>query len=96
MPSKPQHCPYSPAQKQYRAKAQAPLPIDNSPTLSAKEIKETQGVIGSTLYYARAINITVLMALSCIAIKQSKGTTNTMQKSKQLLDYLSTYPDVTI
>jgi hypothetical protein len=36
------------------------------------------------------------MALSSIAIKQSKGTTNTMAKAKQLLDYLATYPDTTI
>jgi hypothetical protein len=36
------------------------------------------------------------MALSSIAIEQSKGTTNTMQKAKQLLDYLATYPDATI
>ena len=36
------------------------------------------------------------MALSSIAIEQSKGTTNTMEKEKQLLDYLDTYPDATI
>jgi hypothetical protein len=36
------------------------------------------------------------MALSLIIIEQSKGTTNTMQKSKQLLDYLATYSDATI
>jgi hypothetical protein len=96
MPSKPQHCLYSPAPKQYGAKAQAPIPIDISPKLSANDIKEIQCVIGSILCYARAINITVLMALSSIAIKQSKGTTNTIQKSKQLLDYLTTHPDATI
>ncbi len=33
MPTKPQHCPYAPAPKQYGAKAQAPLPIDISPKL---------------------------------------------------------------
>jgi len=36
------------------------------------------------------------MALSSIAIEQSKGTTNTMEKAKQLLDYLAMYPDATI
>jgi hypothetical protein len=38
----------------------------------------------------------VLMALSSIAIEQSKGTTNTMAKAKQLLDFLATYPNATI
>jgi hypothetical protein len=60
------------------------------------EIKEIQQVIGSILYYEQAVDITVLMALSSIAIEQSKGTTNTMEKAKQLLDYLATYPDATI
>jgi hypothetical protein len=96
MPTKPQHCPYAPAPKQYGAKAQAPLPVDITPKLSPEEIKEIQRVIGSILYYAQAIDITVLMAFSSIAIEQSKGTTNTMEKAKQLLDYLATYPNATI
>jgi hypothetical protein len=89
MPKSPQHCPYSPSPKQYGAKAQSPLPVDISPKLSPEEIKEIQRVIGSILYYARAVDITVLMALSSIAIEQANGTTSTMAKAKQLLDYLS-------
>ncbi len=96
MPAEPQHCPYSLVPKQYGSKAQSPLPINISPKLSAEKIKEIQRVIGSILYYARAVTITVLMGLSSIAIKQSKGTTNTLAKAKQLLDYLATYPNVTI
>jgi hypothetical protein len=96
MPKRQQHCPYSPAPKQYGAKAQAPLPVDISPKLSPEEIKEIQRVVGSILYYARAVDITVLMALSSIAIEQTKGTTSTMGKAKQLLDYLATHPDATI
>ncbi len=96
MPTKPQHCLYVPSPKQYGAKAQDPLPIDILLKLSPAEIKEIQRVIGSILYYAQAIDITVLMALSSIAIKQSKGTTNTMEKAKQLLNYLAIYSDATI
>jgi hypothetical protein len=96
MPAQPQHCPYAPAPKQYGTAAQSPLPVDISPKLSPEEIKEIQRVIRSILYYTRVVNITVLMALSSIAIEQSKGTTKTMEKAKQLLDYLTTYPDVTI
>jgi hypothetical protein len=96
MAKKPQHCPYTPAPKQYGADAQAPLPNDISPKLSANKIKENQRIIGSILYYARAVNSTVLMALSSIASKQTKGTTNTMDKAKQLLDYLATHQDATI
>jgi hypothetical protein len=96
MPKSPQLCPYSPSPKQYGAKAQAPIPFDISPKLSPEQIKEIQRVIGSILYYVRAVDITVLMALSSIAIEQANGTTSTMAKAKQLLDYLATYPDATI
>ena len=58
--------------------------------------RATQRVIGSILYYAQAVDITVLMALSSIAIEQSKGTRNAMEKAKQLLDYLAKYPDAII
>jgi hypothetical protein len=96
MPKSPQHCPHSPSPKQYGTKAQAPIPVDISPKLLPEQIKEIQRVIGSILYYARAVDITVLMALSSIAIEQANGTTSTMAKAKQLLDYLATYPDTTI
>ncbi len=90
MPPKLQHCPYAPAPKQYGSKAQAPLPVDISLKLSPNKNMEIQCVIRSILYCTCAVNIAVLMTLSSIAIKQSKGTANTMEKAKQLLDYLAT------
>ncbi len=53
-------------------------------------------MIGSILYYARAVDLTVLVALSTIASEQAKGTEKTMTKTKQLLDYLAMHPDVTV
>jgi hypothetical protein len=42
------------------------------------------------------MNLIVLMALSTIASGQAHGTTNTMQKNKQLLDYLVTHLEATV
>jgi hypothetical protein len=36
------------------------------------------------------------MSLSSVAMEQTIGTTNTMVKAKQLLDYLANNPDATI
>ena len=44
-----QHCPYSPEPKKYDAKAQSPLPQDNSRKLTNKEIKQLQKIVGSIL-----------------------------------------------
>jgi hypothetical protein len=68
--------------KQYGSEVQHPLPTDKSPPLSDKDIKHVQQVIGSILYYACAVDLTVLMALSTIASKQAKGKENTMLKTK--------------
>ena len=92
----PQHCPYALTPKQYGSKSQQPLPPDTSPPLSKEDIRHVQSVIGSILYYARAVDLACLMALSTIASEQAKGTENTMLKTKQLLDYLATHLDATV
>ncbi len=75
------NCPYSPEPKRYGADAQAPLPQDISRKLNEKEIKQVQKIVGSILYYARAVDMTVLMALSTIASEQTKGTERTLEKA---------------
>jgi hypothetical protein len=95
-PPKPQHCPFAPQPKQFGSKAQCPLPPDTSPLLSNADIKHVQCIIGSILYYDRAVDLTMLMALSTIASKQLKGTELTMTKTKQLLDYLATHPNAMV
>ncbi len=78
-PNRIQTCPYSPEPKSYGAKAQAPLPIDESEPLDMKGILKVQQIVGSILYYARAVDMTVLMALSSIASEQMKATKRTQQ-----------------
>jgi hypothetical protein len=84
-----QTCPYTLAPKQFGTEAQHPLPLDSPPLPDKKGIKQVQEIVGSILYYAQAVNMTVLMALSTIAINQTKATSKTMAKCKQLLDYLA-------
>ena len=73
-PTKPQHCPYSPNPITYGKDNQATTPIDDSPPLDDAGKKWIQQIIGSFLYYARAVNPTILMALSDIACQSSKPT----------------------
>jgi hypothetical protein len=64
IPAGVQTCPYSPEPISYGDKAQAPIAPDTTPLLDAKGIKRVQKIVGSILYYARAVDMTVLMALS--------------------------------
>jgi hypothetical protein len=94
--TKIQMCPYTPALKQFGLEAQCPLPANNSPPLDKKGIKRVQQIVGSILYYAQVVDMTVLMALSTIANKQMKATEKTMAKCTQLLDYLTYHADAKV
>jgi hypothetical protein len=48
------------------------------------------------LYYARAVDPTVLMPLIDIATEQTKATEKTPATKNQMLEYLATHPDATI
>jgi hypothetical protein len=66
-PLKPQHCPYTPNPIVYRKDNQALTLGDTSPLLDAAGKRRIQQIVGSLLYYAQAVNPTILMALSAIA-----------------------------
>jgi hypothetical protein len=64
--------------------------------LSNTKIKQVQKVVGSILYYARVIDITLLMTLSTIASKQITGTECTIEKAWQILENLATHLNATM
>ncbi len=71
-------------------------PPNSTPKLDANGIKHVQKIVGSILSHARALNITVLMALSSIMVEQTKATEKTMARCTQLLDYLSGHADAKV
>ena len=95
-PKRIQTCPYSPEPKTYGAKAQATLPSDDSKPLDKKGILNIQKIVGSILYYARAVDSTVLIGLSSITVEKTKATEKTHSRCHQLLDYLVSNPDAKI
>ncbi len=58
-PVKPQHCPFSPNPITYGKDNQATTSADDSPLLDDATKKRIQQVVGSFLYYARAVNVTI-------------------------------------
>ncbi len=89
LPRRMQTCPYSPEPKTFWADTQTLLAVDSSPLLDEKGLKRVQKIVGSILYFARAVDMTVLMALSAIAVEQTKAIAKTMGRCIQLLDYLA-------
>jgi len=78
-PKRPQYCPYEPGPVQYGRKSQK-VPVEQESKLLDKEGKlRVQQVVGSFLYYARAVDMTILHALNSIATESSKPTDRTME-----------------
>ena len=96
MPAKPQHSPHAAPPRQFGKDAQKPVEHDTMPLLPPDRIKRIQQIIGTIMYYARAVDLTTLVALSSIASEQTKATQNTEKKVTQLLDYLQTHKDATV
>jgi hypothetical protein len=91
-PMAPQDAPYAGAPIQYGAKIQQ-VEIDTTSPLSPAELKQVQDIVGTLLYYARAVDPTLLAALSAIAVHQSNGTQAVANACNQLLDYIATHPN---
>jgi hypothetical protein len=94
-PKHPQHTTSKYITPIYGAKTQYTT-RDKTPRLSAKQCTNTQKITGSVLYYAIAVDPTVIMPLIDIVTKKTKATGKTQAVEDQLLDYLATHPDATI
>ena len=95
-PSKPQYAPYPTTPSKYGASSQEPTPQDTSPPATKEEITHIQKIVGGILYYARSVDLTVLVALFAIATNQVKATKKTLRNVHQVLDYLVTNIDAMI
>jgi hypothetical protein len=53
----------------------------------------TTKITGKFLYYARAVDPTMLVALSSLASQQTKGTERTAEDAIKFLNYCTTHPE---
>ena len=95
-PKRPEDSPHEWTKPNYGAHQQMTAQPDESPPLDKQGIKRLQEVIGTLLFYGRAIDNTLLVALGTLASAQTKGTQATAKALKKLLNYAATHPDATI
>ena len=67
--------------------------IDHSPTLPPEEVTEVQGIVGSLLYYAKALDSTFLPAVTALASAQANLTESIRPDVARLLAYAASYPN---
>jgi hypothetical protein len=79
--------------RQARGKVAAMAIIDNSPIITdSKTIKFIQEVIGVFLYYARAVDATMLTTLSKLASRQAHPTSDLVSSVHHFLQYAASNP----
>jgi hypothetical protein len=76
-------------------------PLPTSPTLpklplTPELVKRLQSINGTILYYARAIDPTLLTRVSKLSSAQSTGTDQTLHDAERMLKYAITHPNAEI
>jgi hypothetical protein len=94
-PKHPQDTPYRYTMPVYGAKTQYAT-HHKPPPLTEKQCINIQKVTGSILYYARAVDPTVLVPLNDIDTEKTKATEKTQAATNELIKYLGTHPDAAI
>jgi hypothetical protein len=95
-PYRPEHAPHKWLKPTYGRAPQLATPEDTSEKLDAAGKKKVQEVVGSFGYYARAIDLTMLVALGTLASAQADPTKDTELALTQFLNYAATHPDACI
>jgi hypothetical protein len=65
---------------------------DDTPRISPSGVTQLQQIVGSFLYYTRAVDSSMLVALGSLASAQSRATVNTELAVTQFLDYAANHP----
>ena len=91
----PQDSPHRWNQPTYVAKTHY-ADTNNADLVDAKSTLYVKRVCGKFLYYAIAVDHTMLLALNAIATAQAHATTTTMEDIVWLLNYAATHPDDTL
>jgi hypothetical protein len=92
-PAHPEHAPHGWNPPIYGAKTQFVSDLTPSPALSDKDVNKLQQLTGTLLYYARAVDPTLIISINVLASEQSNATEVTADKAIKLLNYCNTHPE---
>jgi hypothetical protein len=95
-PARPEHAPHTWNPPIYGPKTQFVNEEITSPALSDKDVNKLQQLTGTLLYYARAVDPTLIMPINVLASEQSNATEVTADKVIKLLNYCNTHPETKI
>jgi len=72
------------------------IPEDKTKKLDKQGIKRIQEIVGTFLFYARAVDNTMLTALNAISMRQAAAMDDTARKITHFLNYAAMHPEAAI
>jgi hypothetical protein len=91
-----EHAPHKWNPPVYGAKTQYIEELEDSPSLSQKDVNCIQQLGGKFLHYARAVEPTFIMRVNVLASEQTRTTSDTTEKIIKMLNYCTTHPEATL
>jgi hypothetical protein len=95
-PARPEHAPHTWNPPIYGGETQYVEDKTTSPALSDKDVNKLQQLTGTLLYYARAVDQTLIMPINFLASEQSKATAVAADKVIKHINYCNTHPETKI
>ena len=92
-PTRPEHGPADYTRPTYGAKTQLTPFADTSEPLDKAGLTRLKEIVGTLLYYARAVDSTLLVTLNNLGSAQATATEDTAKAIVRILNYCATHPD---
>jgi hypothetical protein len=92
-PTRPENAPHTWSSSIYGAKTQYIEAHQYTPLLPQKDVTRIQQLAGTLLYYARAVDPTLILPVNVLASDQTQATTATSDKVIKLLNYCATHTE---
>ena len=92
IPKKPQLSPHKHCEVIYEDKEKLAREEETTPPLDSQGTKPVQGIVGTLLYYAEAVDNKLLVGLSATRSQQASSTQRTNEVIDQILDCCPSYP----
>ena len=96
VPPRPENSPYPAPNAKWGPDSQLTAPNDKYKQLGAAAVNRLQQFVGTLIYYARAVDPTMVKALGSLAAQQAEATDTTAKRMTQLLNYAASHANATI
>ena len=91
---RPQYAPHRWTFHAYGKRLQMAPDLDKNDILDKNPANRIQSIVGTIIYYLRSVDPTMPRAINEIPRVQSQPTRDTAEKSRMLIDYAVTYPNL--